>query len=430
MGGDLWQYNSWMPNQVGNYSYTIYMEDNSGNSNVTSGNITVQDATPPSPPIITNAPSGDVNGVLVFDWLDGSDPSGISYYILIIDNETDPNITPGYIFMFNITNIGPESSYFELSENFTQGTYYYFLSQVDGGEKQSSFSMGSFTVISINNGINNGNNNLIIISIIISSVIGAIAATTIVLLRRRIQKNIHPRKKTIPLKTIISHINEISSSQLIFEKEESQKKMIRKKTDKTLHEKELIDEKDLEKQLNKYKVLGEELFNEGAYIEAQKLFEDAEKLLLTLGRKEEALIFTELSIGIMGLIEEHEKRLESLEQAKLEGNSINIFDLYYEIIGISKKFKDLDAVNMYQSELIQLFQDDKLKIRDLEHQRFLLSKQANSQFIDNLFEKAAEIFEKCERISRFLVQLGREEEIVNVEKFTNKKNECLKKNSY
>ena len=205
--------------------------------------------------------------------------------------------------------------------------------------------------------------------------------------------------------------------------------MIRKKTDKTLPEKELIDEKELEKQLNEYKTLGEELFAESAYLEAQKQFEHAEKLLLTLGREEEALVFSELTIGIMGLIEEREKRLERLERAKLDSNSINIFDLYYEIIDISKKLKDTDAVNMYQSELIQFFQVDKLKLRDLEYQRFSLNKQANSLLNDNLFKKAAENFEKCEKISNFLVQLGGEEEINNVEKFRKKIKDCLNKAS-
>ncbi|MFW9773882.1 MAG: DUF2341 domain-containing protein, partial [Candidatus Thorarchaeota archaeon] len=130
--GGTWQYDSWTPTNWTIYQYTIHMEDNSGNWNSFIANITVQDTTPPPPPVLTNSPTGDVSGSLLFDWNEGFDPSGISYFILIIDNETNPLATPGVLFEYNITNIGPESSYFEFSENLTVGRYYYFLAQVDG----------------------------------------------------------------------------------------------------------------------------------------------------------------------------------------------------------------------------------------------------------------------------------------------------------
>ncbi|MFX0008643.1 MAG: LamG domain-containing protein, partial [Candidatus Hermodarchaeota archaeon] len=145
--GDTWQYDSWTPNNWVVYQYRIHMEDKSGNWNSLINNITVQDTTPPSPPVLTNSPSGDVSGILVFDWSDGIDPSGISYYILIISNETNPLSTPGYIYIFNITNIGPESSYCELPEALPIGKYYFFLAQVDGVGQQGSYTMGTFTVI-------------------------------------------------------------------------------------------------------------------------------------------------------------------------------------------------------------------------------------------------------------------------------------------
>ena len=103
--GNTWEYDLWKPNDLNVHQYKISMEDNSGNWNYTIGNITVQDTISPSPPIITNAPSGDINGVLTFDSLEGDDPSGISFYILIIDNESNPFLTPGYIFEVNITKL-------------------------------------------------------------------------------------------------------------------------------------------------------------------------------------------------------------------------------------------------------------------------------------------------------------------------------------
>ncbi|MFX0059321.1 MAG: hypothetical protein ACFE8J_13580, partial [Candidatus Heimdallarchaeota archaeon] len=128
--GNVWRYNAWCPNNWTVYQYKIYMEDTSGNSNFVTDNITVQDTTPPAAPIITNAPSGDVNGILTFDWSDGNDPSGISYYLLIIDNEENPYNTPGFIYNFNISNLGSESSFYELVEPLSQGKYYYFLFQI------------------------------------------------------------------------------------------------------------------------------------------------------------------------------------------------------------------------------------------------------------------------------------------------------------
>ncbi|MFX0166726.1 MAG: DUF2341 domain-containing protein [Candidatus Hodarchaeota archaeon] len=419
--GNTWQYDSWTPNNWIIYQYKIYIEDNSGNWNFTNGNITVYDTTPPLPPVITMAPSGDVSGILTFDWIDGFDPSGISYYILIIDNEPDPFITPGYVFIFNITNISPESSYCELPETLPQGKYYYFLAQVDGLGHQSSYTTGTFTVVSTNNNLM----IYIIIGITLMSIIGLVS--TAIIVKKRTKKDVLPQKEKIPFKIVISHINNISSSQFISEKEGSKKKLIKKETDKTFWDEEFLDEKELGNRLNEIRLLGEELFADGAYLEAQKQFEEAEKLLLKFNKKEEASLYSDLIAGIQGLIEERESRLAKLEQEKLEGNSMNIFNLYYDIIEISRKLKDADGVSMYQSELIQLLRDGKVEFTDLEYQRLNLEDQANALLNDNLFERAAKIFEKCEKISHFLVRSGNDPEKTNLEKFRNKKNECLKK---
>ncbi|MFW9773892.1 MAG: DUF2341 domain-containing protein, partial [Candidatus Thorarchaeota archaeon] len=195
--GETWQYDSWIPINWITYQYRIYIEDLSGNWNSMIANVTVQDTTPPSPPALTNSPSGDVSGVLVFDWNEGIDPSGISYFILIIDNEIDPLATPGVLFEYNITNVGPESSYFEFSENLAVGRYYYFLAQIDGVGHQSTYTMGFFDIIAPTN----TNSNFliyIIIGIIGASVAGLIATATIV--RKRTKKEVLPQRKKIPLK--------------------------------------------------------------------------------------------------------------------------------------------------------------------------------------------------------------------------------------
>ena len=186
-------------------------------------------------------------------------------------------------------------------------------------------------------------------------------------------------------------------------------------------------EKELEVRINEIKHLAEELFTEGAYLEALEQFKLGRDLLLNLKKEEEAHLISELISGIEGLIEEREKRLDLLKQMKIEGNSIQIFELYLDIIEISKKLRDPDTSSFYQSELIRYFQNKELNSLDLEMYRVDLDQKANSLFNNNLFEMAAQIYEKCEKISQLLVQLGKKEEITNLEKYKNKKIECLKK---
>ena len=83
---------------------------------------------------------------LIFDWEDGTDFSGISYYRLIIDDEVDPYTTPGFVFEVNIINLGPNSSYYRLEEELEPGEYYYFVYQIDGANHQSNSFSGRFTI--------------------------------------------------------------------------------------------------------------------------------------------------------------------------------------------------------------------------------------------------------------------------------------------
>ncbi|MFX0141525.1 MAG: hypothetical protein ACFFDN_48250, partial [Candidatus Hodarchaeota archaeon] len=153
----------------------------------------------------------------------------------------------------------------------------------------------------------------------------------------------------------------------------------------------------------------------------------AKDLLSKNGRNEDAELFSDLIEGIEGLIQEREKRFGLLENEKMGGESAKIFELYYDIIEISKKLRDVDAISMFQSELIQYFQMNGYKLVDIEYHRFNLEYEADSLLNNSYFELAAQIYGKCEEISQLLVKLGKEEEIANVEKFRNKKNECLEK---
>jgi len=415
IGGNTWHYDLWSPKTCGLHQYRIYIEDNNNYSIYMMNNITVQDTVPPTPPTITTAPSGGLNSTLQFDWADSFDPSDISYYILIIDNESNPFTTPGFIFRINITNIGPESSFYEYTGSLSPGTYYYFLSQIDGVGEQSDFTSGSFTITSISK---SKLSILDILPFLLASVIGSI--TVIVIVRKRIHKKILPQRKKIPLKMIINHINKISSEETILEKGEQEKKTDDK----------ILPKKELENRLTEIKSLGEELFEEGAYLEAQKQFEQAEELLLKLGNNEEATYYSKFILKIDELNEEREKKLELLEQEKLENNAINIVDLYFDIIGIAKVLKDLDSIEMYESDLIQLHESGILSISDFEHRRDKLEEEAYLMLNQQHFQKAAKYFENCEEVSQVIVKLGRVEENIILEKFRMKRNECIKKESY
>jgi len=426
-GIDLWEYDSWTPDNWIVYQYKIHMEDKSGNWNVLIDNITVQDTTDPSPPALTNSPSGDVSGTLLFDWADGFDYSGISYYILIIDNETNPSATPGYVYFANITNVGSESSYCELPYLLPPGRYYYFLYQIDGVGHQSSSTIGTFTVVSNDPGNPPANDTLIfiIIGIILAIIMGSIVS--IIVVKKRVQKKVIPQLKKIPIKTILQHIDKISILQTISKPDEILKDKVEITPWKTEQVKDLGNLDQIELDLMEIKTLGEELFNEGAYLEAQKQFEIAKNMLLDSGLNEEAKLFSELIEGIKGLTDKRENLLKILERVEIEGNTMKIFEIYYDLIQISKKLRDSDAVDMYQSEFIQIFQSDNLKLLELEDYRAILEEQIKSLLIENNFEMVAEFYEKCEMISEFLIILGREEEKLNVEKFRNKKNEYLRK---
>jgi hypothetical protein len=419
--GNTWQFDSWIPNNWTYYQYKIYIEDKSGNWNFIVDNMTVQDTTPPSPPILTNGPSGSVTGVLVFDWQDGSDPSGITHYILIIDNETDLSITPGFIYKVNLTNSGVGSSYYELTEVLPSGKYYYFLTQIDGAGHQSGYTVGSFTI-----SINNNNNFMlyIIIAIAIVSVLGSISA--IVIIKKKSQKKLKTYWKKIPLKLILSHINKISSSTPSSYEVETQNLIVQKpKTQDTFKEGISFD-KEQKLDIEELKNLGENLFEEGAYLEAIKQFEYAKELLIKQRREEEITLFSELIDGIKGLIKERETRIEALDSEKTNGNSIKVFELYQDIIEISKKLRDLDGINMFKSELIDFFKANKLRILEINQYRSSIEQRAELFYKNNYFELAAQEFEKCEKISELLANF-RKEEIINVEQFESKKINCLNK---
>ncbi|MHA2282551.1 MAG: hypothetical protein ACXAC5_17055 [Promethearchaeota archaeon] len=138
----------WNSLPEGFFQIFIYANDTFGHLNDTITLMLYKDTISPNAPILLIFPTGEVSLPIIFDWEDGTDVSGIDYYRLIIDNEEDPFTTPGFIFEINITNVGSESSYYELIEYIIPRNYYFFIYQVDAAGNQGSAAYGTFTITS------------------------------------------------------------------------------------------------------------------------------------------------------------------------------------------------------------------------------------------------------------------------------------------
>ncbi len=130
----------------GSFQIFIYANDTIGHLNDTIVLMLCKDTISPNAPILLNFPTGEVSLPIIFDWEDGTDASGIDHYRLIIDNEEDPFASPGFIFEINITNIGSESSYYELFEYLIPSNYYFFIYQIDEAGNQGSAAYDTFTI--------------------------------------------------------------------------------------------------------------------------------------------------------------------------------------------------------------------------------------------------------------------------------------------
>jgi tetratricopeptide (TPR) repeat protein len=397
----------WDSLDEGFFQIFIYANDTVGHLNDTLVLNLCKDTINPNEPQMSIYPTGEVSIPIIFDWEEVNDTSGIKYYRLIIDNEDNPFAIPGFIFEINISN-----TYYELVDYLIPRNYYFFIYPIDNAGNQGNPASDIFTI----KGTVVPPAEFpwwIILIVILISVVGSV--TAIVTLRKKSQKKMSLPRKKIPIKVILSHLDKIVVPDPTLDKKGVQNILIQKEESQS-YEKELLDKQELDINIDKIKSFGEELFKEGAYLEAIKQFQYAKDILSNHGRNEDAILFSDLVAGVEGLIEEREKRLEILEKGKIEGDSVKVFELYYDIMEISKKLRDLDAVSMFQSELIQYFQMNKFKLRDIESYKLNLEKEADSLSNNGYYEKAAQIYAKCEEISQLLVKLEKEEELANLEK--------------
>ncbi|MFX1346419.1 MAG: right-handed parallel beta-helix repeat-containing protein, partial [Promethearchaeota archaeon] len=80
--GDMWQFNSWIPSNIGIYPYIIYVQDNNDNWNSTSGSIIVEDTTPPTYSDLTESADPLELGNTETITINVSDISGINQVLI------------------------------------------------------------------------------------------------------------------------------------------------------------------------------------------------------------------------------------------------------------------------------------------------------------------------------------------------------------
>jgi hypothetical protein len=98
VGGGTWRYNAWTPGSPGDYTYTIYLQDNTGNWNATSGLIHVVNATPPTYASVTeNANPLELGGTETITIMGVADLSGIQTVQIAFEgsNHTMTNVGGG-----------------------------------------------------------------------------------------------------------------------------------------------------------------------------------------------------------------------------------------------------------------------------------------------------------------------------------------------
>lgn len=278
-----------------------------------------------------------------------------------------------------------------------------------------------------------------------------------ILLKQSFEKKMHPKQKIIPLKLIISHVNKITKSRPIFEKNPPKDFVIPEEFE------EKAENGNVNLHIDKILMIGEELFASGAYLEVINHFDQAAASFQREGYEIESHIFYKKANEIRSLVAERAGKLTLLEHAKLCKNWENASTLYREIIEISEKLNDSDGLNVYQAELNQMeinrnqqqmmnkqnseilknrenipekeinllpsfnFYGElkQFALRDLVLKRNNLEENAKRLEKMRLFKSAAVFYNKCEDISFHLVHLGKEEEKINVENYRTKKMECL-----
>lgn len=186
---------------------------------------------------------------------------------------------------------------------------------------------------------------------------------------------------------------------------------------------------EFQTQLKKLKDIGRKLMDDGDFTQALTLFKETSDLLLEEGRKREAVYFSLQFNKLRGLLIERKEKIDELREARSKNNQIEILRLFPTIIDLSRRLKDDESVNRYESEFIDFKENININRKNLLAERIKLAKKAIILEKQGLFKDAAILYQKAEKISSVLSILGYENGS-NVNKFKDKKEDCRKKSNY
>ncbi|MFX1450557.1 MAG: hypothetical protein ACFFCM_06930, partial [Promethearchaeota archaeon] len=135
IGGNIYYNDSWTPSGLGLFNYTIYMQDNNNNWNGTTGDITVQDTTPPEWSNLIESADPLANATYIGIWIDVWDFSGINQVLLEFEGIN-----------YTMVNIGGNTYYNDSWTPSSLGLFNYIIYMEDNNNLWNSTS-GNITVI-------------------------------------------------------------------------------------------------------------------------------------------------------------------------------------------------------------------------------------------------------------------------------------------
>ncbi|MFX1413447.1 MAG: DUF2341 domain-containing protein [Promethearchaeota archaeon] len=295
-----------------------------------------KDTIAPSVPILINFPQGEVSGTLIFEWYEGSDPSGILRYRLIIDNEANPLITPGFVFEINITG-----NYYEYTGSLQPGTYYFFLYQIDGAGNVSPAETDSFSIMSSSQP---SEFPFWIIFIVIGVAIGGVVGA-IVLKKSKSKK----KKKAVPIQ--ITEKQPITKPKLKVYEEF-----------KSLDYETLKDKTEADLLIRREKVIAHvnKLTEENDYVKAAEFAGETIIIEEILGNSQNADFYRQkqIDIAIKGLNYLKDQYEIESKKAAISGDYSKSLKLYNESKIVSENLK------RYMDNQAKLEQDRKLEVAE------------------------------------------------------------------
>ncbi len=290
-------------------------------------------------------------------------------------------------------------------------------------------------------------------------------------LKAKNRRDARRKKKKRPLQKFQNHLYHIMGPRILdlvlFEKRKSASDLTKAR-----------DQATLEMQIQAIHELGDQMLLQGNYLAVINSFRQASETLSNLNLLKAAKLFSRRAEEIYNLLKLRADFLTTLEREKPAKNLAKMKLLYNEIIEISKKLNDTFWVDAFQREFEKCQRDvasnrskikkrtwsrtgnlqsklyalleapaslsesnknqgtfslksevQKFAIEALEHKRNHLEDQAGKLEKQSEFRSAATFYEKCERLTQHIIQLGKLDEQANLKLYRTKRLACLNRKS-